>query len=191
MKKIVMTMVALLSMTVAVAQQHDGQQRREFKRPTPEQMANMMAQRLGLTDEQTQKLAQLNKEYEDVLAGPMMRRGQRGPRPDGETGATQQDDKQAKKDKKVKKDKKDKKDKNLEQGQRPQRPELTEEQKAAMAKQMEKRKEYDEKVKGILTEEQYKQYQQMRRPGFGRGHRGPGQRGFRPNGPRPETSMTE
>ena len=188
MKKIVMTMVALLSMTVAVAQQHDGQQRREFKRPTPEQMANMMAQRLGLTDEQAQKLAQLNKEYEDVLAGPMMRRGQRGPRPDGETGATQQDDKQAKKDKKVKKDKKDK---NLEQGQRPQRPELTEEQKAAMAKQMEKRKEYDEKVKGILTEEQYKQYQQMRRPGFGRGHRGPGQRGFRPNGPRPETSMTE
>ncbi len=193
MKKIVMTMVALLSMTVAMAQPSDNQQqRREFKKPSPEQMAEFMARGLGLTDAQKKQVAELNKEYEDVLGGPRMRHGgPRGPRPDGETGATKQDDKQSKKDKKVK-GKKDKAEKQMEKGDRPQRPELTEEQKAEMKQRMEKRQEYDGKLKKILTDEQYEKYQQMNRRGFGRGHGGPGrQGGHRPNGPRPETSQND
>ena len=136
MKKIVMTMVALLTMTAAVAQNNENGERREFKKPTPEEMTNRMADQLKLDDKQKAKVLELNKEYEGVLMGGPgmgrgMGRGPRGPRPDGETGATQKNDQQ-----------------------RPQRPELTEEQKAQMQKQMEKRQEYNKKLKEILTDEQ-------------------------------------
>jgi hypothetical protein len=53
-----------------------------------------------------------------------------------------------------------------------------------MKKNFEQRKEYEQKLKEILTEDQYKQYQQSR-------HRRPGRmgrpgRGGRPGGPRPQ-----
>jgi Spy/CpxP family protein refolding chaperone len=49
-----------------------------------------------------------------------------------------------------------------------------------MKQRMEKRKEYEEKLKEILTEDQYKKYQESRpgRRGFGGGR--PGGRGPRP-----------
>ena len=168
-----MTMVALLTMTVAVAQESDNnKQRREFKKPTPEEMTNRMAENLKLDDKQKSKVLDLNKEYESVLMGPGMGRGlgrghRGGPRPDGETGATQKDNEQ-------------KADK--QQAPRRQRPELTDEQKAQMKQMMEKRQEYDKKLKEILTDEQYKTYQEQHqrrgRGGFG-GPRGP--RGQRPD----------
>lgn len=165
MKKIVMTMVALLTMTAAVAQDNENRQRREFKKPTPEEMTNRMAENLKLDDKQKSKVLELNKEYEGVLmGGPGMGRGfgrgPRGPRPDGETGATKGNDQQK---------------------QRPQRPELTDEQKAQMKANMEKRQEYDKKLKKILTDEQYKNYQEQHRR-HGHGPRGPhGHRGPRPD----------
>ena len=138
MKKIAMTMVALLTMTAAVAQNNENGERREFKKPTPEEMTNRMADQLKLDDKQKTKVLELNKEYEGVLMGGPgmgrgMGRGPRGPRPDGKTGATQNNDQQ-----------------------RPQRPEMTEEQRAQMQKMMEKRQEYNKKLKEILTDEQYK-----------------------------------
>ena len=161
MKKIVRTMVALLTMTAAVAQNNENGQRPEFKKPTPEEMTNRMAENLKLDDKQKSKVLALNKEYESVLGGPGMGRGfgrgmGRGPRPDGETGASQNNDQQ-----------------------RPQRPQMTEEQRAQMQQMMEKRQEYDKKLKDILTDDQYKTYQEQHqhrgRGGFGgpRGHRGP------------------
>ena len=167
MKKIVMTMVALLTMTAAVAQNNENRERREFKKPTPEEMTNRMAESLKLDDKQKDKVLELNKEYESVLmGGPGMGRGfgrgQRGPRPDGETGATQNNDQQR---------------------PRPQLPELTDEQKAQMKQQMEKRQEYDKKLQKILTDEQYKTYQEQHQRRGGRGGFG-GPRGQR--GPRPD-----
>ena len=167
MKKIVMTMVALLTMTAAVAQNNENGERREFKKPTPEEMTNRMAESLKLDDKQKDKVLELNKEYESVLmGGPGMGRGfgrgQRGPRPDGETGATQNNDQQR---------------------PRPQLPELTDEQKAQMKQQMEKRQEYDKKLQKILTNEQYKTYQEQHQRRGGRGGFG-GPRGQR--GPRPD-----
>jgi hypothetical protein len=51
-------------------------------------------------------------------------------------------------------------------------PQLTEEQRAQMQKNMEKRQEYEKKLQTILTEEQYQTYQQQRtRRGGGRGPR--------------------
>ncbi len=166
MKKIVMTMVALLTMTAAVAQDNsEKRQRPEFKKPTPEEMTTRMAENLKLDDKQQKKVLELNKEYESVLGGPGMGRGfgrgPRGPRPDGQTGATQ----------------------NNNQQQRPERPQMTEEQRAQFQQMMEKRQEYDKKLKEILTDDQYKTYQEQHQRRGGRGGFG-GPRGQR--GPRPD-----
>ena len=160
-----MTMVALLTMTAAVAQNNENGQRPEFKKPTPEEMTNRMADQLKLDDKQKSKVLDLNKEYESVLMGPGMGRGfgrgmGRGPRPDGQTGASQNNDQQ-----------------------RPQRPQMTEEQRAQMQQMMEKRQEYDKKLKEILTDDQYKTYQEQHQRRGGRGGFG-GPRG--PRGQRPD-----
>ena len=93
MKKIVLMMVALLSMTAVQAQESDKQQFRGPRQMTPEQMTERMSNNLKLTDEQKTKVLALNKEYEKVIAGP----GMRAPRPqntDGESGATTQQNQQ-------------------------------------------------------------------------------------------------
>lgn len=156
MKKIVLMMVALLSMTAVQAQESDKQQFRGPRQMTPEQMTERMSDNLKLTDEQKTKVLALNKEYEKVIAGP----GMRAPRPqntDGESGATTQQNRQ-----------------------RPERPQITDAQREEMKQRMKQRKEYEEKLKEILTEDQYKKYQESRpgRRGFGGGR--PGGRGPRP-----------
>ena len=160
MKKILLTMVAILSLTAVQAQESDNKQQAQFRGPrqiTPEQMADRMANDLKLTDEQKTKVLALNKEYEKVIAGPQMR-GPRPQRPDGESGATAHNGQQ-----------------------RPERPQMTEEQREQMQKEMqqrmEQRQEYEKKLKEILTEDQYKKYQESRpqRRGFG----GPGRPGRR------------
>jgi hypothetical protein len=161
MKKIVMTMIALLTMTAAVAQNNENGQRR-FQRPTPEDMTNRMADQLKLDDKQKSKVLDLNKEYESVLMGGMGRgfgRGQGGP---GGQGGFQG-------------------------GQQGQRPQLTDEQRAEMQKQMqqrqEKRQEYEKKLKEILNDDQFKTYQEQQQQRRGRGSFGGpgGPRGQRPN----------
>lgn len=67
MKKMVMTLVALLTMTAAVAQNVDNNERRAPQPPTVEQMVEGMAKELNLTDEQKTKLIELNKDYEQKL----------------------------------------------------------------------------------------------------------------------------
>ena len=94
MKKIVLTMMAFLSMTVMQAQEMNVQgERKAPKAPTAEEMTDRMAKELNLTDEQKVKVLDLNKEYQDIF------KGFRGPRPprgdfkkktDGNTGATEQ-----------------------------------------------------------------------------------------------------
>lgn len=158
MKKIVLTMVAFLSITAAMAQ-NDNKERKAPKEFTVEEMVDRMAQELDLTDGQKEKVLALNKEYKDVLRGPGMGRGPRGPRPDGQSGATQQ--------------------------QRSERPQLTDTQKTEMQKNMEKRKEYNEKLKSILTADQLKKYQ--KRQHRGRHHGGPRGHG----GPRPGNEPME
>lgn len=153
MKKIVLSMVALLSMTVAVAQDAKSDKKAP-KEPTAEEMTNRMAQDLKLTDEQKTKVLALNKEYQDVLKAP---RGFRGPRPEGKQGRGSQADGQS--------------GATEQQGgkQRGQRPELTEEQKAKFKAHHAKREEYDKKLKQILTDDQYKSWK--KRHGRHGGHR--------------------
>jgi hypothetical protein len=167
MKKIVLMMVALLSMTAVQAQESDKKQEQQFRGPrqvTPEQMTERMTNDLKLTDEQKTKVLALNKEYEKVIGGP----GMRGPRPGRGNGEAQNGQ------------------------QRPERPQLTDEQREQMRKEMQERmkqrEEYEQKLKEILTEDQYKQYQESRprRRGFGgRGHGRHGGFGGQ-GGPRPQ-----
>jgi hypothetical protein len=157
MKKVLFTMIALLSMTAGMAQQSDNGngERRGPRQMTPEDMTTRMTQQLNLTEDQQTKVLALNKEFQDMFQVPRgfrgEQRGQRGQQPDAQGGAPQQ------------------------------RPQLTEEQREQMKQMMEKRQAYDKKLKEILTDEQYKTYQQsrQRRGGFG-GPRGP--RGQRPQG---------
>ncbi len=148
MKKMILTMVALLSMTVAVAQDSDQKRGKAPKEMTAEEMTNRMAEQLSLTDAQKAQMLQLNTEYKDVIGRPGgmrgmrgMRGGMRGQRPDGNTSASEQ------------------------QQQRPERPQLTDEQKAQMKERMAKRQEYDKKVKEVLTDDQYKTWQKQQRRG--------------------------
>ena len=66
MKKILMTMVALLSMTAMMAQTSNGE-RKAPKKMTHEEMTTQMSSQLKLTDAQKTKVAALNKEYQDYL----------------------------------------------------------------------------------------------------------------------------
>ena len=137
MKKIVLTMIAILSMTVAMAQNDDRRDGNRAPREiTPEQRTENLAGRLNLNDDQKAKLLELNTEYKDVLGGPRWGGRNGGNRPQRNESAGE--------------------------GQRPQRPQMTEEQRAQWQERMKKRQEYEEKLKGILTEDQYKQYQEMR-----------------------------
>ena len=159
MKKVILMMVAFLSMTAVQAQEVDNKQARGPKKMTPAQVTERMADRLKLTDEQKTKVLALNTKYEEVIGGPSMR-GPRPQKPDGETGATAQGEQK-----------------------RPQRPEMTDAQKKEMKERFEQRQAYNKELKEILTDEQYKQYEKMRPGRHGhhghRGHRGPG-------GPRPD-----
>lgn len=161
MKKIALTMMALLTMMTAVAQKDDNNARKAPKKPTAEEMTNRMTEQLGLTDKQKSKVLALNKEYADVLGGPGMGRPHMGPRPDGNTGATEQAPEKKERPQ-------------MTDAQKKERPQLTDAQKKEMEQKMAKRKEYDGKLKKILTDEQMQKYQQMRHH---RGHGGRGGRG--------------
>ena len=143
----IVAMVALLSMTsAAMAQQQNGE-RKAPKKMDAQEMTTRMTKDLGLTADQQAKVLSLNKAYEDVLGGPRM--GGRRPPKDG-----------CKCDADKKKE------------QRPERPQMTDAQKAEMKQHAAKRKEYDQKLKGILTVDQYKSYKKM--------HHRHGPRGPRP-----------
>lgn len=137
MKKIMMTMLALLCMTVASAQQTvaSSRQPRQFDATT---QTSLMAEKLGLSSDQKTKVEALNKEYAELFTRPQMRRATQGGSSTGE------------------------------------RPELTDEQKAQMKANMEarrtKREEYNTKLKSILTDTQYQNYQSQMQSR--RGHRG-------------------
>lgn len=132
MKKILMTLVAILSMTVAMAQPDNGE-RKGPKKMTHEEMTNRMVSQLKLNDAQKTKVAALNKEYQDYLMPEPPKR------PDGECKCKKEDTK-----------KPDNK------GHRPEN-------------NREKHQEYEKKLKKILTDDQFKSYQEMGPRGKGKG----------------------
>ena len=86
MKKIVLTMIAVVAMSISAMAQDTTQVRRQFN---PEQMAKMRTeatvQKYGLNEEQAKKLLDLNTRFADK-SRPMRGMGgqPRGPRMDGD-----------------------------------------------------------------------------------------------------------
>lgn len=147
MKKILFSMITLAVFAFSASAQQHGN---KHEKPTPAQITERMTEQLGLTDEQKSKVLDLNTEFQDVAGGFHGRPGggPRGPKPDGNSGATNgnQDNR----------------------GHQP--PELTEEQKAKFEEMRAKREEYNNKLKAILTDEQYTKYEESHKHGHGHGH---------------------
>lgn len=136
MKKLILALIAIMTMTAAQAQ-NDRPQREGRRNFDPTEMAKKRTddavKKYGLNEEQAAKLLELNKKY----AG-QMGRGMRGPRGGARQGGAG--------------------------GQRNgQRPELTEEQRQQMEtmrkEREENQKKYDAELQAILTPEQYEAYQ--------------------------------
>ena len=125
MKKILLVMMALLTMTTAMAQPSD---RKAPKKMTHQEMTTQMTSKLKLNDAQKAKVVALNKEYQDILMPPEPPKMADGSRPEPPKNG----------------------DKAM-----PKKPD---------SKHMAKRQEYEKKLKQILTDEQYKNYQKMQPP---------------------------
>lgn len=132
MKKIILMMVALLSMTAMMAQTNNGE-RKAPKKMTHEEMTSQMNSKLKLSSDQKTKVAALNKEYQDYL----MPEPPQKPEND--------------KDSNSKKQKDSKKSASKKPDQKP----------STNGQNQAKRQEYDKKLKQILTDDQYKNYQKM------------------------------
>ncbi len=141
MKKILFTLVALLSMTTVMAQDKNGAPQPP-KKMTHQEMTTQMTSQLKLNADQKTKVAALNKEYQDVLNGP-------GPGGPGGSG--------------MGKGNPPKKGNNADNSNgRPEPPKMTDAQKKQMQQHQAKRQEYEKKLQGILSADQYKSYQKMR-----------------------------
>ena len=80
MKKIMLTMIAAMTMSLAMAQNpSDGRPKNRPEPMTLEQITTQMQSKLGLNDEQYAKVKALNEKYADILKRPAMR----GMRPHG------------------------------------------------------------------------------------------------------------
>ncbi len=145
MKKLLLMIVAIMTVTMATAQ--NEQMNRQ--RPDRQRMdrTEMMTKEYNLTKEQQEKVKALNEEYSSLFRmpgrggrnmGPRQNNGNNGQpqarpqrRTDGQTGASAQN------------------------GQRPSREEMQKMMQEREAKQ----KEYDGKLKDILTKDQYSAYE--------------------------------
>jgi Spy/CpxP family protein refolding chaperone len=169
MKKLIMALVAFMTVTASQAQGNFGQgngERREIDRTEmTKRRTDDAVKKYSLNEDQAAKLLALNTKYADKIGFGMggMRGGARGDRPRPNFGGGQG------------------------MGQGGQRPEMTEEMREQFAKMRQEReeaqKQYDTELQQIMTPEQYKAYQadqeEMRR-NFGRRGQG-GQRGGRGN----------
>lgn len=147
MKKIILASVAMLLLsTGAMAQDQQRQQRREFN---PEEMIQRrtqgMVEKYGLNEKQSAELLELNKNYATKMGprAPFGRRDQ-GARPNRDRRNRQMND--------------------TLKNQRPQRPERNNdarpENRPNMAEMKAVMDEYNAKLKTIMTEEQFKAYQE-------------------------------
>ena len=80
MKKFMLTIIAAMTMSLAMAQNpSDGRPKNRPEPMTLEQITTQMQTKLGLNDEQYAKVKALNEKYADILKRPAMR----GMRPNG------------------------------------------------------------------------------------------------------------
>ena len=183
-----LVIAAALMLSVSAFAQWGNGGGQGFQRPDEATMIQMrtdrMVQQLGLDETQAAKLLELNKKYPTAMMGGFGR----GPRMNGPRDGQNVNQDEANQETTGKKAKKAKKNKKAEaetqvepqEGGRPGMPPGMDEEKI---KEMQSAAEaYENELKEILTEDQYKTYQENknRRPQGGPG--GPGGPGGRPGG---------
>lgn len=138
MKRMILALVATMTMTAAMAQGDNKQGKSDRKFDKTEMIKHRTddaVKRYGLNEEQAAKLLSLNTKYADKMGPRMGGRGGRGMRPRPNFGGNDQ------------------------QGQR---PEMTDEMKAQMKAQREEHQKamqaYDTELQAIMTADQYKAY---------------------------------
>ncbi len=143
MKKIILALVAIMTMSAAQAQDNQSEKkgnRRFDKTEMVKQRTERTAKQYGLNEEQTAKLLELNTKYADKMGPGMGRNGGRGmrQRPQAKGDNAQAGEQQNK------------------------RPEMTEEQKQKMQQMRQEReeamKQYDTELQAIMTADQFKAY---------------------------------
>lgn len=140
MKKLIFTLIAMTTMTFAIAQSTENAGKREKgKRPDPKEMAEKrtkdMVEKYALSTEQATKVKALNEKYMSQMGG-RPRGGGKGQRPD------------------------------MQNGQRPEhpqgnaRPDSLRQRRGGkgMGQRGEQMKKYDEELSTILNEAQFKAY---------------------------------
>lgn len=132
MKKVILTLLAIMTMSFAMAQQTENSNRQPPKQMTTEQRLAQMQTKLNLSDKQVAQIKALNTEYADLFKGPGANGGQPPKRDESNTSSSEN-----------------------------KRPEMTTEMKAQMEKMQKRRQAYDAKLKTILTDSQYAAYQKM------------------------------
>lgn len=136
MKKFILSMIAACAMTTAVCAQDNAQQG-ERRRFDPAQMIEMRTKRMvetyKLTEEQAQKVKELNEKF-------MKNMGQRPQRPEGDGQQPQTGERRERRG-----------------GDNAQRPQGGQ---RGMRNGFGNTEEYNKELQQILTEEQYKQYQE-------------------------------
>ena len=169
MKKMMMAIVAMALSAQMMAQEtkRDNNQRRQFDMTEMlKQRTKETAEKLGLNDEQTAKLLELNTQYADKLRPQM--RGQRQVRPQGRGDGARDSSMRMRPER---------------DGQQPAREDIEKMREDMKANQ----EAYDAELQKILTEEQYKAYKVEEQNRLQRAPRGGfGQRGQQNGRMRPQ-----
>lgn len=151
MKKILLTMAAAIMLSTTVFAQDDNREQRRPRMDKSEMIqkrTERTAKQYGLNEEQAKKLQALNEKYSDTMFMGMAPRGDR--RPDGpgmRRGGDRRPD-----------------GPRMGQGEPRQRPEMNDSLRAEFKKRREemqqKMEAYNAELKSIMTEEQFKAYQE-------------------------------
>lgn len=140
MKKLLVMIVAVLSVSACMAQQTISEQKAPRKQMTVSEITQNMVSKLKLDDSQAQKLSTLNQKYSTLFQRPS-RPGRPESAEKGENNGSE-----------------------LQKGV-PAKP-SNEEMSTKMKEMQSQREAYEKELKAILTDSQYESYQKMR-PGKG------------------------
>lgn len=148
MKKLIFTLIALATMTCAMAQSEENVEKRERgNRPDPKEMAEKrtqdMVEKYALSTEQAAKVKALNEKYMSQM-GNRGRGGNRGQRPDMQNGSRPERPQGG-----MRPDSIGKRGNGRGMGQRGER----------FGQRGERMKQYNEELRTILNEAQYKAYE--------------------------------
>lgn len=146
-KRMVLTLIAALTMTAAMAQSSNCSHGDDHGAPQGmfvQQLTSQLMEKLGLSTAQQKKVKKLNEDYADIFKMPAEGPGGQGCPGGAPQGKPSQ-----------------RPDHDGNSSAKGQRPELTDSQKAEMKANRTKREEYQKKLKAILSDSQYQSYQSM------------------------------